>query len=485
MPEIHFIQQKEKNMRIYSLVVLFLFSALFLFNCQNNTTDKGGTLDVEDVVAEQAAFGFQINDIASTSGEIEEINSDPMDVNTDAGIGGKASLNALKARALNAAQTLKAMQLEIPSLAKTAGDSVLFGGSDTLANGKIVRWGVYYDFFTGKARWVSVTYNYPELQNLNYDSLEIVMDMGIPYGTGSENVESLFEQQLFKDSFFIEKIESEIAFSDYTNGKPGALTATRETHYRPGRELSWKKMVAAMNADGSGTIAKEFHFSDGSSSSASFTYNAEHTGSFTKTRRDGTVVSGTFDQVSDDGSGSYSSLIDFPTGYYLDKIEKEATMSLADHILTVFFAQKIFFSTGEIDSSNSTVTVEETESGTVTTITAQKRNGAHGTLTFLETDDGTSTMEGVWTTWDGYYILLNAEYYMDGSSHMHYDVYTNEASYNNGDDPIVTADYDFTGETGGEGTLTYNGTEYQVTFDGSGKGEISDGSNTKTINLYF
>ncbi len=472
-------------MRIYSLAILFLFSALFLFNCQNKTTDAGGNLAVEDVVSEQAAFGFQINDIASTSSEIEGINADPMAVNTDAGIGGKASLNALKARAFEAAQTFREKQVNFPSLAKTAGDSALFSGSDTLANGKIVRWGIYYDIFTGKTRMVSVTYNYPEPQNLAYDSLEVVMDMGIPYGTGSGNIESFFEQQLFKDTFFIEKIESEITFSDYSAGKAGSLVATRETQYRPGRELSSKKLTASMKADGSGTIANVFYFSDGSRSSETFTFNTDHTGSFTKTRRDGTVVTGTFNQVRDDGSGSYTSLIDFPVGYYLDKIEKEASMLLASNILTVQFAQKIFFGTGKIDSSNSTITVEETEGGTITTITAQKRNGAHGTITVTEMADGTSTMSGVWTTWDDHYILVNAEYYIDGSSHMHYDVYTNEASYNNGDDPIITADFNFTGEAGGEGTLTYNGTEYTVTFDGSGKGEISDGTSTKTINLYF
>ncbi len=472
-------------MRIYSWAVLFLFSAFLLFNCQNSTTDKGGNLEVEDVVAEQAAFGFQINDIASTSGEIEEINADPMDVNTDVGIGGTASLNALKARALNAAETMKQKSFDVSSLAKTAGDSAIFSGSDTLANGKIVRWAIYYDISTGKTRMVSVTLNYPEFQNLSYDSLEVVMDSGIPYGTGSGNVERFFEQQMFKESFFIEKIESEITFSDYSGGKAESLTATRETQYRPGRDLLRKTLTASMHADGSGTIANMFYFSDGTSSSGTFTFNADHTGSFTKTRRDGTVVSGTFDQVRDDGSGSYTSLIDFPAGYYLDKIEKEASMLLANDILTVQFAQKIFFSSGEIDSSNSTITVEEIEGGTITTITAQKRNGAHGTITVTEMDDGTSSMSGVWTTWDDHYILVNAEYYIDGSSHMHYDVYTDEASYNNGDDPIITADFNFTGEAGGEGTLTYNGTEYTVTFDGSGKGEISDGTSTKTINLYF
>jgi len=483
--ETNCIQKKEKNMRIYSLAVLFLFSTLILFGCDTKATDDGGTLEVEDVVAEQAAFGFQINDIANTSNEIEEINADPMDVDTDGGFDGSATLNALKSRALESAEALKQMQLNVPSLAKTSSDSALYSISDTLANGTIVRWAMYYDVFTGKVRYVTVTYNYPELQNMTYDSMEIVIDMGVPYGTGSGNAESLYELQLFKESFFIEKIESEISLSGYSGGEPGAITASSETHYRPGRDLSWKKLTASMNADGSGTVAKVFYFSDGTSSSASYTFNTDHTGTFTKTRRDGTVVTGTFDQVRDDGSGSYTALIDFPAGYYLDKIEKEASMLLASDILTVQFAQKIFFSTGEIDSSNSTITVEEIDGGTVTTITAQRRNGAHGTITVTDLDDGTSSMSGVWTTWDGYYILVNAEYYIDGSSHMHYDVYTNEASYNNGDDPIITADYNFTGEAGGEGTITYNGTEYDVVFDGSGKAEISDGTSTKTINLYF
>jgi len=241
------------------------------------------------------------------------------------------------------------------------------------------------------------------------------------------------------------------------------------------------------NTNGTGTIRHDFNFSDGSDSYAEYTFNADHTGSFEKKRKDGTTVSGTFNQLLDDGYGSYFALVDFPSGYYVDKIEKAATLWLqgADSVAAASYSKKIFFASGKIDSSRSTITTEETEEGSVTTITSSRPNGAHGTIRLTDNADGSSVMTGFWITWDGYYISVSAEYYVDGSSHMHYEVYASEEAYNNGDDPLVVADYNFNGELGGDGTLTKDGKTYQITFDGSGQGTISDGTNSKTFNMYF
>jgi len=481
----YLLNEGERTMRIYSFLTIFLLSGLLLFSCQNNST-VGGDLKTDNVVTEQAAFGFQINDIANTSNEIDEINSDPMAV--DETIPGGSSLNSVRSRAQNMAKEVKAMNLQLPSLSKTNGDSAYFRGEDSTANGKKTRWAVYYNILTGKARYVSVIYQFPEGRNIKYDSTEIILNMGIPFGNGNGNPEEYYQLQLFKDAFFIESITNKMTFSDYLeNGEPQSMQGATETTYRDGRNLKSKKISFVWNTDKSGSIRTDFHFNDGTDTYEAFTFNGDNSGTFSKLRYDGTTVTGTFNQVNDDGQGSYAATVDFPNGYYLDKIEKAAAMWLQgiDSVFTATYAEKIFFSSGKIDSSNSSITVNNTEGGVVTTISATKPNGAHGTITISEVVDGTSTMSGFWTTWDNYYIVVSAEYYMDGSSHLHYDVYQNEAAYTNGDDPLIVADYNFNGEQGGDGTLTYGDTVYNVTFDGSGEATISDGSNTKTIPLYF
>ncbi len=473
-------------MRVYSFLTLFLLSAFLMFGCKQNATDMDGELTVDETVTEQAAYGYQINDIATTSNEMEAINADPADVG-DVGVNGAASMTKLRKQAQTLAKQALSMNIQIPALTKVSGDSAIYSGEDSTANGKKMRWAWYYNMLTGKARYVYVIYQFPEAQKMAYDSMEIVMDMGFPFGSSDGTLESFYQIQLFKENFFIQSIESQLSFSNYMNGEAQSITGTTETKYQDGRKLTSQKTTISWNTNNTGTVRHDFFFADGTSAYATYTFNADHTGTFEKKRRDGTIVTGTFNQLEDDGYGSYTALVDFPNGFYLDKIEKAATIWLQgiDSVYTATYAEKIFFGSGKIDSSNSSITVEETEAGMVTTISATKPNGAHGTIVLTEAEDGVSTMTGFWITWDGHYILVSAEYFLDGSSHMHYEVYASEEAYNNGDDPIVVADYNFNGELGGDGTLTKDGKTYQITFDGSGQGTISDGTNSKTFNMYF
>ncbi len=473
-------------MRVYSLFTLFLLSAFLIFGCKQNATDTEGELNLDESVTEQAAYGYQINDIANTSNEMDEINADPMAVG-DVGTGaGATTISKVRKQAQKLAEQALGMDFQVPALAKTNGDSALFRGEDSTANGKKMRWAWYYNMLTGKARYVYVIYQFPSFQNMTYDSMEVVMDMGIPFGNSDGTLENFYQVQYFKEQFFIESIESLMNFSEYMNGVAQTISGTTETKYHEGRKLTSQKTTVNWNSNETGTIRHDFFFADGTNTYATYTFNADHTGTFEKRRKDGTLVTGTFNQIEDDGYGSYTALVDFPNGFYVDKIEKAATMWLQgiDSVYTATYAEKIFFGNGKIDSSNSSITVEETEAGTVTTISATKPNGAHGTVTLTETD-GVSTLTGFWITWNEHYILVSAEYYLDGSSHMHYEVYASEEAYNNGDDPIVEADYNFNGELGGDGTLTKDGKTYQITFDGSGKGTISDGTNSKAFNMYF
>ena len=90
---------------------------------------------------------------------------------------------------------------------------------------------------------------------------------------------------------------------------------------------------------------------------------------------------------------------------------------------------------------------------------------------------------GDWTTWNDYYIELTAELYIDGSGHVHYEVWTNEASYNNGDNPILVVDYYFSPDNEGNGTLSYEDKTYEISADESGQGTISHDGKSKQFNI--
>ena len=471
-------------MRLFSILTVFLLSAALMVGCKQNATDNGGDLEVSDAVTEQAAYGFQINDVANTSNEIEAVNADPMTVDE---AGGTASLNSIRERAQKLAQKAQAVSKEISSLTKVSGDSALYSGEDSTANGQKMRWAYYVNIQNGTSRYVYVIYQFPESRNMVYDSTEIVMSLGFPYGNGDAELQTFYQIQLFKERFFIKSIESTMDFSNYMNGEAQTLSAVTETTFREGNPLSSKKITISWNADHTGTIRRDFTFKDGSTAYALFTFKADFSGTFEKKRRDGTMVTGSFNQVGDDGQGSYNALINFPDGYYIDKIEKVASIALQGEgsLYLADYSEIIFFSSGKIDSSHSTITTNETETGSVTTITATRVNGAHGSLTLTEVTDGTSTMSGYWVTADGHYLDVSAEYFIDGSSHLHYEVYASETAFNNGDDPLLIADYNFNGEQGGSGTITKDGKTYEVTFDGSGQGSISDGTDSKTFNMYF
>ena len=149
----------------------------------------------------------------------------------------------------------------------------------------------------------------------------------------------------------------------------------------------------------------------------------------------------------------------------------------------VAFSKIIYFSDSRIDSANIGIKVQNIDGLKTTTLTAKKPNGAFGTLTISESTSG-SSVTGNWTTWNEYYILLRADYYLDGSAHIHYDVYQSESTYLNGGSPLLTADYYLSPDQTGEGLLTIDNILYKINFKQYGKAIVSRDGNSKEINLY-
>jgi hypothetical protein len=87
-------------------------------------------------------------------------------------------------------------------------------------------------------------------------------------------------------------------------------------------------------------------------------------------------------------------------------------------------------------------------------------------------------------TWNGYYIILIAEYYEEGGTYIHYDVYLSQEAYANSDDPLLTADYILSPDQTGSGRLTTENITYRVIFDKYGSDRISNIGKSKEINIY-
>jgi hypothetical protein len=212
---------------------------------------------------------------------------------------------------------------------------------------------------------------------------------------------------------------------------------------------------------------------------------ADQTGEFEKGLRDGTIISGTFDSAENDLKGYWTELIDFPDGRYLDKILKSATVSieLPDSTLIADFSKYVYFSDNRIDSAKIGINVHKSNGVKTTILTATKPNGAYGALTIIESSNG-SSVDGTWTTHNGFYILLRADYYLDGAAHIHYDVYQSEDAFNGGESPLLTADYYLSPDQSGEGLITKDDSIYKINFNQYGKAIISREGNFKEINLY-
>lgn len=470
-----------KNVFVFSFLVL----TLIIFGCKQEPTAVSDTLEVDAIVEQQAAFGWQANQIVQTGFEIEEVtrNSELLEGEQ---IDTLYSTRALQKRALQLRDQYQLEIHEFNGLFKPQGDTIFIPINKPL-QGK--RGGIYYYEESGILRFYEVKYDkFAPWQAMTYDSTEIIVFADSTLWDPSDDIlQSLHNTQYFRETALVhmQSIISNLLVTDSEGTEITGVELTQDIYYYPSRFLSHLRKLVDLDPNHSGTLREDFEYKDGKTAYYSVTFNSDYTGTFEKKFRDGTMVSGTFNSVEDDLQGEWTELIDFPAGRYLDKIEKAATVqiTLPDSIFEASYAENIYFSSGEIVSSNINVNIQVINGFKTTVIDVTKGNGAHGTLTAIEQEDHTS-LTGNWTTWNGYYIkITDTQLYFDGSGHIHYEVWLSEDSYNNGDQPIIVVDYYFSAGGDGNGTVAYDGKSYQFTTDESGKGTISQNNKSKEFNL--
>jgi hypothetical protein len=459
---------------------------LLTFSCKNDpaSSEKKPSLELDAVLSANAGLGWQINEIVTTGHDIFFMTGGPEAEEPDE-LGNLPTMRKLKSRAISLYNDQK-MHLQHPESApiflKPMDETLLFFAEDTIQGTKI---GAYYNTVTGIARIFAVQYKFGPLRVLAYDSIEIKIDTHFTLEDDTDDQITNFKQlELYKPTYLVQRVEGNIDFTDYDGNVLTGLELTVNTYYHERLKLQMLVQYVEINPDGSATFREDFTFDDGKSSYNLVNFYPNNSGDYEKKLRDGTIISGTFAISEAELQAVVTQLIDLPPGRFIDKIMKSAQVwvTLPDTILNASYDEIVYFKSGDIDSGHVDIQVQGETGVTMVTFNVTKKNNAHGSFEYLEYDEGTATLTGDWTTWNQYYILLEGEYYLEGSAHIHYEVYA--PPYNEGDDPVLVVDYDILPDGSGEGTITYQGEQYTITFEKFGEATITKGDASTTINLY-
>lgn len=463
---------------VFSMIILVFFIA-----CEKDPAGTEETLDVEPFVEEQAAFGFEVNQIIATSNEVGDmtLNSQFLE---DEGIGAE-DLASVASLMTNSKALMKNAMIEFDGLKKQykiLTDSITIFKDDE-EHGK--RYFLNYNSDSGLLRYYEVKYDkFFAWQQKVYDSTEVIFDLNMTYNDDSDDkLKSTINLQKFKSNFFIQSIFSQLIVTAYEDNEPVGVEVQRDSYYKESRFLQHLSQSIILYADESGTLREDFDFKDGTSSYHSVTFYPDKTGEFSKQLRNGTTVNGTFDSAEDDLEGSWTEIVDFPEGRYIDKISRMADIliTIPETTYSISLSETITFSSGREESTNIDIEVEESEDLKTTEIDVLRANGAQGSFTITETEE-LADLVGNWYTWNQYFIEIEAQYYADGSGHLLYRVY--EPPYEEGNEPIIVAEYFFSPDASGEGTLVHNGITYLIKFFGGDQGEISHGGKKASFNLF-
>jgi hypothetical protein len=467
-------------MNKFAFFTVLLFSVFIFSSCEKDSGPQDQALEIDATLTEHSTFGWEINDLVKSGEDISGLtqSSEMLTAEYDNSI----SLQSMKIQGVQMVREAGSILRQGSYLAKTLSDSLYISYDDTL---KGERCGMYYNSETGWATYYFVKYKFMDWRPLVYDSAAVVIDFNSTFEDSTDDrLTELYQQQLFKDFFFIQEITGELVITHYDGTEISGLEATKHTYYHANRFLQHLKQTVDLNPSQTGTLREDFEFRDNTTAYRSVTFNNDYTGTFSKQWRDGTQVSGSFNRVEDDLQGSFTELIDFPAGRYVDRIMKSAEVAIdtVEAIFSAEFIRYIYFSSGRIDTTEISLWSNLDEGLRTAILEVRKANGAHGIFTLVQSGSE-GELTGTWTTWNEYLIQIEAEYYSDGSAHIHYEVFAPPPPYNL-DDPILIADYDISPDGSGSGTITYQDEVYQVSFDGLDKAEISRGGKKARVNLY-
>lgn len=485
-----FIMQRltHKTMSLF-LVISVSLLILVIQSCDKNTTEPAvPELQLSKGASEGLVSSWQTIHSVQTMDEMKNMLSAGPD--TEQGeFDGITSVKEIRGEYAKMQKDLK-----VAIAGKTAGmleseDSLLWfiDWTDPIS-GVSVRKALYYNSMTGIARYYEAIYRYPEQLRLAYDSTEVKANLNFTLANSADDkFISLTKLTLFKEGFFVRKIEAEAVATDYdAANKVTGATASNHVWYGDQSKLDQLTQNLEINPDESGSIRKRLDYRDGTFLEKMINFYADYTGDFSETWRNGTQVSGTFDRLEDDNHARVERTVDFPTGYLLDRIQQlvDITLNPDDSTTMALFNEKLFFNSGRLDTSQVEVT-EYYESGLKKThLVTARSDGSQADLlvtAFPEYQD----LEGSYTGPQGYYSLIHAIFYTDGSGELWLTVYQNESAYQNGEPALATIYVHFYPDGSGEGEITENEDKYTVQVQPSGNIVVrNDQGSSKTVSGY-
>ncbi len=454
-------------------LALLTVLAIGFAGCSKNPTDPGNNEEVNESVKIAGAASVDIYNNVAAFKQVNELMRGAealaqMDI-PEFKNPGRAMSFARGIQRNVLATSLKNFNLD--QLAGVMGDTVIWDVTyhDPVLN-VTFRSRLIYNDETGRARLLLVGLEYPPAHPLEYDSTEIAADLNFTLLNEQDDV--LLSIKNFKrykaGKLIAEEVGSFIPDPYLPGGEPtgGVLEAT--ITYNSSSFIRETKARFEYHEGAGGSYTKETKFSDDKTHRVSVTFNVGGTGSFSETRRDGTRIEGTFDSAERDGQGGYSRTITFRAGHDPASISESGRFTInADSTLNGTFEREVRFRDGRIERED--VSVQQTRVGDLlsTSLNVEKSDGSHGFINIVETPE-VDQVSGEWTNVDETFVVFTAEYYRDGSAHLEFKVYENEAAFENGAAPILSGVFDFYPDGSGRGVITEGDKSYNVTINPDG-----------------
>jgi hypothetical protein len=458
--------------------LLSLLLAVVFWGCEKDTTSPPqNDLQLSQASSDGLVSGWQTIHSLNSVGDLQGILCGEVEVNTGE-LGGLQSIEQIQQQFSRMYTGIEAVLSGPVADGIQIEDSLIWfiDWTDPIS-GISVRKALYYNSATGIARYYEAIYHFPVQLRITYDSTEVRVDLNFTlHDSTDDKFLSLSKLSLFEEDFFVQKIEASATATDYDlyNQVIGAVAANH-VWYGEQTELDQLVQNLEINPDQSGHIDERLDYRDDTFLSKVVNFYADFTGDFSETWRDGTQVTGTFDRLEDDNHASVTRIIDFPVIYLLDKIEQAAdvTVNPADSSSYWLLKEKIYFAGGDIDTSELIVD-EYFEAGFKKThLQGARSNGLQADLLvshYPEYQD----IEG-WTIGvEGYYSLVHAILYSDGSGELWLTVYLNKQAYLNGEPPLANIYIHFNPDGSGEGRITEADKTYNVKVNQNGEMKIQD-----------
>lgn len=466
-----------KNLKL--ILIIATFGALALTACSSSDSNPTAPIDNEKPSEDAQTTGKagisvyqniaslkQIDNFAGGQSNIVDIDIPEFETE-----GAAAQLS--KRITLKALNTIKRHPNIYKAAQGIAADSVIFDVTELdSATGFTNRVSLLYDSETGRARFFVVTFDYPTGHTLAYDSTEIRADLNSTLLDDSDDVLlSLKNLKKYQEGQLILQEEGSFIPDAYPVGTEpdGGILSTKVLYSNASFITSTEATFESHQGTG-GSFTKTSVFTDETRHVESATFNEDGTGTVSEIKRDGTTIDGTFDSPELDNQGSYSVTTTYPASHEPAKVEEsgEFTINPPDSIISGTFERKVTKLDGTVEEESASIQQNRIGDVLTTTLTVQNADGSHGFLTVTKTPD-VENVTGEWVNQDLTFAQFTAQVYSDESTHLEFKLYASEEAFENGDDPLNTAVFDFYPDGSGSGVVTEGADTYDVTIhpDGS------------------